>query len=48
MPGRLGGQQVTTRNLKIMLVDHERQVIGVAGAIPGPKRGLVMIKRTKP
>ena len=44
MAGRMGGDTVTTSNLKVMLVDTENHVIGVKGAVPGPRKGLVMIQ----
>lgn len=44
MPGRMGNERVTTQNLKVVLVDEERNLIGVQGAVPGPKGGLVLIK----
>ena len=44
MAGRMGGEQVTVRNLRIALVDKERSVIGVYGAIPGPKKSVVILK----
>ena len=47
MAGRMGHDQVTVRNLKIALVDMELNVIGVTGAVPGPRKGIVMIKGAK-
>ena len=47
MAGRMGNQQVTTKNLRIALIDNGIGVIGVEGAVPGPNKGLVMIKGTK-
>ncbi len=44
MAGRMGGERVTVLNLKVMIVDPERNLLAVTGAIPGAKRGLVMIK----
>ena len=44
MPGRLGAAQTTTLNLKIALVDEKQQVLGVLGSIPGPRRGLVIVR----
>lgn len=44
MAGQLGGDQVTVRNLKVALVDSERGVIGVTGAVPGPRKSVVIIK----
>lgn len=47
MAGQMGAEQVTVQNLKIALVDKELGVIGVYGAIPGPRKSLVMIKGAK-
>lgn len=44
MAGQMGHVQVTTRNLKVTLVDAELKVIGVKGSVPGPRKGLVVIK----
>ncbi|HVV67299.1 MAG TPA: 50S ribosomal protein L3 [Candidatus Saccharimonadales bacterium] len=44
MAGQLGHTQVTTKNLKIALVDTEQNVIGVTGAVPGPKKSVVIVK----
>lgn len=44
MAGRMGHDQVTVKGLKVMLVDEEQNVLGISGAIPGPKRGLVMVR----
>jgi len=44
MAGQLGDEQVTVRNLKVALVDAEKGYIGVVGAVPGPKKGIVVIK----
>ncbi len=42
-PGHMGDERVTTQNLKIVLVDPERNLLGICGAIPGPKGGMVII-----
>ncbi|MBC8332255.1 MAG: 50S ribosomal protein L3 [Anaerolineae bacterium] len=47
MPGHMGNQRITAQNLKIVLVDAERNLIGVRGAVPGPKGGLVLIKESR-
>jgi len=47
MAGRMGGDQITVKNLVVAVVDAERNLIGVKGAIPGPRRGIVMIGGTK-
>lgn len=44
MAGQMGHEQVTVRNLKVALVDPELGVIGVAGAVPGPRKGIVMVR----
>jgi large subunit ribosomal protein L3 len=46
MPGHAGTDQVTVRNLEVVRVDAEKNLILVKGAIPGPKKGLVTIKET--
>jgi large subunit ribosomal protein L3 len=47
MAGRLGHDQVTVRGLKVALIDTELNVIGVTGAVPGPKKSLVILKGLK-
>lgn len=47
MAGQMGDEQVTVRNLKIALVDTESQVIGVVGAVPGPRKGIIIVKGAK-
>jgi large subunit ribosomal protein L3 len=44
MAGQMGGNKVTTRNLKVMIVDPAKHLIGVSGAVPGPRRGLVSVE----
>lgn len=44
MAGHLGHDQVTVRNLKIAIVDAEKGYIGVVGAVPGPRKGIVVVK----
>lgn len=47
MAGQMGNEQVTVKNLKVALVDTELGVIGVYGAVPGPRKSIVMIKGVK-
>ena len=47
MAGRMGTQQVTVRNLEVVSVDTDDNVIAVKGAIPGPNGGYVMVRRVK-
>ena len=44
MAGQMGSEQVTVQNLKVALVDIENQVIGVIGAVPGPRKGIIVVK----
>jgi large subunit ribosomal protein L3 len=45
MAGRMGNDRVTVQNLKVALVDAEKNVIAVRGAVPGAKNGLVIIRK---
>jgi len=47
MAGQLGDEQVTVKNLKVAFVDTDLNIIGVTGAVPGPRKGIVMIKGAK-
>jgi len=47
MGGQMGNEQVTVRNLEIVSVDVDENVIAVKGAIPGPNGGYVMVRRAK-
>jgi large subunit ribosomal protein L3 len=46
-PGHMGHEQVTVQNLRVVLVDPERNLLAVRGAVPGPKGGLVMVKEAR-
>lgn len=43
-PGRMGNERVTSSNVRVVLVDPERNLIAVDGSVPGPKGGMVVIK----
>ena len=45
--GRMGGERVTTKNLQIVKIDAEQNLIYVRGAVPGPKSGYLAIRRAK-
>jgi large subunit ribosomal protein L3 len=45
--GHMGHQQVTVRNLEVVEVDPEDNVILVKGAVPGPNGGYVVVRRAK-
>ena len=44
LAGHLGVEKVTIQNLEVVLVDAEKNVIAIKGAIPGPKGGMVIVK----
>lgn len=43
MAGRMGHDRVTVKNLVVAYVDLENNLIGLRGAVPGPKKGLIII-----
>jgi large subunit ribosomal protein L3 len=47
MPGHMGSERVTVQNLSVAYVDADRNLLGVRGAIPGPKGGVVVIKEAR-
>ncbi len=44
MAGQMGHEQVTVKGLKIALVDLENNLIAVTGAVPGPRKSIVILK----
>jgi 50S ribosomal protein L3 len=46
MAGRLGNEQVTVQNLKVVKFDAENNLLLVKGAVPGPKNGYLVIKKS--
>jgi large subunit ribosomal protein L3 len=46
-PGHMGDDRVTVQNLKVVLVDAERNLLGVHGAVPGAKGGVVLINAAR-
>ena len=46
MPGHMGAVRVTVQNLEVVRVDADKNLILVKGAVPGPKKSLVMIKES--
>jgi len=43
MAGRMGHDRVTVKNLVVAYIDLENNLIGLRGAVPGPKKGLIII-----
>jgi large subunit ribosomal protein L3 len=46
-PGHMGSERVTSQNLRVELIDIERNLLAVRGSVPGPRGGLVMIKEAR-
>jgi large subunit ribosomal protein L3 len=47
MPGRMGGVRVTAQNLRVEMVDPERNLLAVRGGVPGAKGGLLVISQAR-
>ncbi|MEN9406412.1 MAG: ribosomal protein [Bacillota bacterium] len=47
LPGRMGGEQVTVKNLKVVQINKERNLLYVQGSIPGPRKGYLVVKAAK-
>jgi large subunit ribosomal protein L3 len=47
MAGHMGASRVTSSGLRIALVDAERNLLGLAGSVPGPKGGIVVIREVR-
>lgn len=45
MPGRMGGERVTVRNLSVVKIYPERNLILIKGATPGPPGGFLIIRK---
>jgi len=45
LPGRMGGANLTIKNLEVVAVDPEQDLLMVRGAIPGPPNGLVFVRK---
>jgi len=45
MAGRMGNEQVTVQNLEIVKLDVERNLLLIKGAVPGPKKGRITIRK---
>ncbi|MGI5891187.1 MAG: 50S ribosomal protein L3 [Bacillota bacterium] len=43
-PGRMGGERVSIQNLEIVKIDTERNLLLVKGAVPGPSKGMLLIR----
>ena len=44
MPGRMGSDRVTVKNLVVAFVDVEKNLLGLRGAVPGPNKGIISVE----
>ena len=44
MSGQMGGDKTTVRNLKVVMISEDGKTISVSGAVPGPRKGIVLIR----
>lgn len=47
MAGQMGNQRVTVKNLRVVQVDPDRNLLALRGAVPGPRGGLVIIRKRR-
>jgi large subunit ribosomal protein L3 len=45
--GRMGGARITAKNLLVVKIDEEKNLIYLRGAVPGARNGYVALKRAK-
>jgi len=47
LPGQTGNVRITKKNLRVVKIDAEKNLLFIKGAVPGPKNGYVAVKRAK-
>jgi len=47
LPGRMGGGRVTTKNLRVVRVDEEQNLLYVRGAVPGARNAYVAVRKAR-
>jgi large subunit ribosomal protein L3 len=45
MAGQMGNERVTVKNLRVVKVDPDNNLVAVKGAVPGPRGGIVLVKK---
>jgi large subunit ribosomal protein L3 len=45
LPGHMGNVNLTIKNLEVVAIDSEQNMLMVRGAVPGPTNGLVVVKK---
>jgi large subunit ribosomal protein L3 len=46
LPGRMGGDHVTVKNIEIVKIDKDNNIVAVKGAIPGSRNSIVLLRKT--
>ena len=46
MAGHMGHEKVTVQNVRVVRVDRENHLILVHGSVPGPRSGIVTVRKT--
>ena len=47
MPGHMGVDTITTKNLELVRIDEDQNIMLIKGSVPGGKNGIVRIKAVK-
>lgn len=47
MAGRMGGENVTVQNLKLVKIDAEKNILLIKGSVPGPRNRVVLVYKSK-
>jgi large subunit ribosomal protein L3 len=47
LPGQMGGKRVTAKNLRVVKIDEERNLLFLKGAVPGPNSAYVAVQAAK-
>ncbi len=47
LPGQTGNKRITVKNVQVVKVDEENDLLYLRGAVPGPKQGLLQLRRAK-
>ena len=43
MPGRMGGNKINVKNVRVVRVDSDKNLLILSGAVPGPSGGIVRV-----
>ena len=45
MAGRMGNEKVTLRNVKVVSIDKENNIMAIKGQVPGSRKGILLIEK---